>query len=67
MRLWPFRRRNTTSPDVVLDDAHKEMNRAIRDAEQLRCRAEDVTDSLKETWRRNHIAEAVIRTIRGHM
>jgi hypothetical protein len=65
MRLWPFPRNRQADRNDELDDAHKQVDRAIRDAKQLRCRADEVVERLSETRRRNHIAEAVARVMRG--
>lgn len=66
MRFWPFSRRpKTTQAHDDLDAALWEADRAIQDSQQLRCRADDVTGRLERTYARNHIAEAVKKTIRG--
>jgi hypothetical protein len=45
--------------------ANVEATRALRDAEALTCRADDVADRLAEKNARNHFAEAFARAIRG--
>jgi hypothetical protein len=65
-RLWSGRRRRNTATalDTELDVAHREADRAILDAVQLHCRADDVADRLARTRARNNIAEAVEKSIR---
>lgn len=67
MRFWPFRkdkqRRREQWED--LDDALRQADRALEDAKQLRCRADDVAGRLSDTWTRNHIAQAVATFMRG--
>lgn len=63
MRLWPFRRRQSSEAQQDMNAALWEADRAIRDAKQLRHRADDVTGRLSETWGRNHFKEAVIDTM----
>lgn len=64
MRLWPFSRRRREQGED-LDDALRQADRALEDARQLRCRADDVTGRLADTWARNHIAQAVADIMRG--
>lgn len=66
MRWWPFRKRRQEQGED-LDDAHRQVERALRDAQQLNCRADDVIGRLSDTWARNHIAQAVADTIRGKL
>lgn len=63
---WPFRKRRQSQGED-LDDAHRQADRALTDAQQLNCRADTVMGRLSATWERNHIAQAVADTIRGKL
>ena len=60
---WPWAKEHGASPEA--EAAEQQADRALLDAEALRGRAEEVARSLSNTRRVNHIAEAVIRSIRG--
>jgi hypothetical protein len=62
--MWPWHRRRPDDGED-LEDAHKQADRAIRDAQQLRYRADEVVGDLSKTRERNHFAAAVARAIRG--
>lgn len=66
MRFWPFKKRHQGQGED-LDDAIRQAERALHDARQLNCRADDVTGRLADTWSRNHIAQAVGDLIRGKL
>jgi|GraSoiStandDraft_44_1057316.scaffolds.fasta_scaffold421331_3 hypothetical protein len=65
MRFWPFSKKRRQEQGEDLDDALRQADRAIADAQQLRCRAGDVADRWADTWARNHIAQAVANIMRG--
>ena len=67
-----FRHRIVPPPSDDSVVAEAEARRALRDAkamtckaEDLACRASEVAESLRATRERNHVAEAVVRAIRG--
>ena len=66
---WPFfrlaRRTARAKNNQDMDDALWEADRALRDAKNLRYRADAIGDRLRETGRRNHFGEAVARALRG--
>ena len=63
MRWWPIERRREQGED--LDDAHRQADRALQDARQLRRRADDVAGRMADTWARNHIAQARANIMRA--
>lgn len=63
MRFWPFTRRIQEQGED-LDAALRQADRDIADAQAQRHRSDDVVGRLVETWARNHIAEAVIQSLR---
>lgn len=64
MRFWPFNKRRQEQGED-LDDALRLADRALEDAKQLRCRADNVAERLADSWARNHIAQAVANIMRG--
>lgn len=63
MRFWPWHQQPPSHED--LDEALRLADRALRDAQDLRCRAEYVGEQVRQTGERNHFAVAVMRAIRG--
>lgn len=63
MKWWPFSKKRPANAEATA--ALWEAHRALRDADDLYCRAEVVANKLEETRRRNHFGEAVTRAIRG--
>lgn len=64
MKLWPFRRR-ASEPSEDAQAAVSQADRALKDAERLDCRADEVADAFARSRQQNHFASAVARAIRG--
>ena len=63
MRFWPWHQQPRSHED--LDEALWAADRALKDAKDLRCRAESIGGEMRLTGERNHFAVAVMRAIRG--
>ncbi len=64
---WPWRRRCNRDADGALAIEHvAHAERALTDATNLAARADQVSDELTETLRRNHFAAAVTQAMRGY-
>ena len=64
MRLWPFRRRLPV-PSEDAQAAVSQADRALKDAERLDCRADEVASGFTRSRQQNQYARAVARAIRG--
>lgn len=64
MNLWPFHRRIPHVPNEAVQAA-ADSRLQLETAKYLAARAGVASESMGETIRRNHIAEAVVRSIRG--
>lgn len=64
MRLWPFHRRHQEQGED-LDDALRQADRAIEDAQAQRQWADDLSGRLADTRGRNHFAQAVADRFQG--
>jgi hypothetical protein len=64
---WPWRKEDELRGEATDEATHaaQEARRALRDAQHLACRAEDVAHELSRTRERNGFAAAVKAAIRG--
>lgn len=64
MKLWVFHRR-PPSPSQDAQAAVSQADRALRDAERLDCRADEVASGFTRSRQQNQYARAIARAIRG--